>query len=84
LFLGRKSFPPGEPVYLPDGLREAALEEALLRYPMRPGAEPGRRRMVVEAPPGATNEIRGDVPLSFSNRRYATRHVRTDWKEVAP
>lgn len=83
LFLGRKAFPPGEPVYVPDGLLEAPLEEALLRYPVRHATNQGERlRVVIDATRGESNEIRGDVPVSFAERRFATRHVRTDWWEV--
>lgn len=83
LFLGRKAFPPGEPVYLPDGLRDTSLEKALLSYPVQGGAAQGRRlRVVIETGMDESNEVRTDVPLSFAARRFATRNVRTDWREV--
>jgi len=33
LFLGRKAFVPSAPVWLPDGLRDEPLEDALRGYP---------------------------------------------------
>jgi CRISPR system Cascade subunit CasD len=91
LFLGRKAFVPGEPVRLPDtppcgpGLRPDDLESALLRYPWPEldGRPAGRLRFVVEAEPGSTAEVRADVPLSFAigERRFATRSIRTDFRD---
>jgi CRISPR system Cascade subunit CasD len=82
LYLGRKSFVPGEPVYLPDGLRdEETAEAALRRYRPRRDA-PERLRLVVEAAPGE-GEPRPDVPLlSFAARRFGVRHVATKWVET--
>lgn len=78
LCLGRKSFPPAEPVWLPDGLREEPLEDALEAYaPLvdtaRGGSAP--RRFVVDAANGS--EVRNDLPLSFADRSFAARRVRT-------
>lgn len=90
LFLGRKAFVPGEPVRLPDapphgpGLRPYSLETALLNYPWpAPDGPAERLRFVFEAEPGSTAEVRADVPLSFAigGRRFATRHVRTDFRD---
>jgi CRISPR system Cascade subunit CasD len=83
LYLGRRAFVPAEPIPLPDGLRpQAVLTEALASYPWRPRhageRPPARLRLVLEA--GADEgEPRLDVPLSFAERRFALRHVRTDW-----
>jgi CRISPR system Cascade subunit CasD len=84
LYLGRKSFVPGEPVYLPDGLRDERAAEAVLRaYPWRPPRRdpPARLRLVLEAAPGE-GEPRPDVPLSFAARRFGVRHVTTQWVET--
>jgi CRISPR system Cascade subunit CasD len=83
LYLGRKSFVPGQPVRLPNGLRpEADLAGALRSYPWCPRHPRERRpellRLVVEAEPGR-GEPRPDVPLSFADRRFTVRHVRTEW-----
>jgi CRISPR system Cascade subunit CasD len=81
LFLGRKAFVPGEPVYLPDGLRPVGtLQEVLSSFPWeRPrGRAPEQLRLVLEATSG-DGEPRSDVPLSFAERRFTVRHIRTDW-----
>jgi CRISPR system Cascade subunit CasD len=85
LYLGRKSFVPGEPIRLPDGLRpEATAAEALRAYPWRlPRCDrPSERlRLIVQAAPGE-GEPRPDVPLSFAARRFGVRHVATRWIET--
>jgi CRISPR system Cascade subunit CasD len=79
LYLGRKSFVPGDPVYLSDGLRpEATAPEALRAYRAPRRNPPRKLRLVVEAAPGE-GEPRADVPLSFAARRFGVRHVATLW-----
>jgi CRISPR system Cascade subunit CasD len=81
LSLGRKAFVPGGPVYLPDGLLpDAGLGDALGRYPWRrpAGRVPERLRLVLDSD-DVEDEPRPDVPVSFAERRFAVRHVRTDW-----
>lgn len=83
IFLGRKSFVPGEPVRIPDGLQiNVNLEHALKLYPWRARNEkdrpPDRLRLVLETDsPDA--EPRNDVPVSFAQRKFRVRFVRTDW-----
>jgi len=82
LFLGRKAFVPGCPAWLPDGLREnTSLEKALETYPLLT-ARPtnGYLRLVVEDPNGTV--VRPDRPLSFSERRFATRRLRMGFVEA--
>jgi CRISPR system Cascade subunit CasD len=79
LYLGRKAFVPGEPVWLEDGLCEnTALLDALKVYPWL-GCDPRRKpdpvRFVLETPDGEA--IRPDQPISFSDRRFAPRRVTT-------
>jgi CRISPR system Cascade subunit CasD len=79
LYLGRKAFVPGEPVWLEDGLRpDAGLRAALEIYPWLGPAHqepPEQLRLVLEDPDGA--EVRPDQPLSFAERRFAPRRVST-------
>ncbi len=79
LYLGRKAFVPGEPVWLADGLREnASLLEALRAYPWlgRDSQKlPERLRLVLEDEAGS--EVRPDQPLSFAERTFAPRRVTT-------
>lgn len=85
LALGRKAFPPGLPVYLPDGFRrDVPLLRALRSYPWEPGHKqdrPGKLRYVIEEGeermPGDTvvRRTQPDQPLSFQPRRFARREV---------
>jgi len=93
LFLGRKSFPPAEPIHLPGGLLDGDdLEHALRTWPWlvgdRPGrheAPPDRLRLVIECRPGEEGEPRQDVPLSFRTeaRDFTVRRVREEWVPLA-
>lgn len=83
LYLGRKSYVPSIPFYLPDGLIvNSDLRTALLRYPLLDGAGDGADTVrFVWSDGGESGEIRMDEPESFSkgNRRYRFRFVRTEW-----
>lgn len=91
IYLGRKSFVPGQPVWVPDGLKEdksmeTTPERVLRSYPWRRdrAASAGQRlRLVLEATPD-TGQRRLDSPISFEsrNRRFAVRWVRIDWVSV--
>jgi len=83
LYLGRKSFVPGCPVHLPDGLVELPLIEALTTY--QPSIAPPQSRLpspekevrlLVEDPMG--EERRQDVALDFRHmsRVFRTRQAR--------
>ncbi|MCY1544648.1 hypothetical protein D9M68_805470 [compost metagenome] len=80
LALGRKSFVPGCPVALPDGLRELPLEQALASYPRLAGSIHGNagqplRTMLEDAAEGS---IRLDQPLApFAERRFGPRYVKS-------
>lgn len=90
LFLGRKSFVPALPIHLSKsaGLRVgSSLEEALQSYDWpanKRGEMVQRLRRVIETSPDEPNasgiyEVRHDWPLSFAERRFTIRYVRTDW-----
>lgn len=82
LFLGRRAFPPGEPVWLADGLQEIGFEEVLMTYSWLK-SEPKTYplvRMVIEDHSG--NETRPDQPLSFEPRQYAPRRVINSYRNV--
>lgn len=85
LFLGRKSFVPGDPVRLVDGLKAGqGLEAALQSYPMlSERGQPERLRLVLEDASGPV--VRLDQPLSFAHgkRRFASRRVATHFMHVA-
>jgi CRISPR system Cascade subunit CasD len=86
LYLGRKAFVPGEPVWLEDGLwPQADLAQALATYHWL-GSDPKRYpeqvRVVWEDADGA--EVRTDQPVSFAERRFLARRVRTDFLPAPP
>jgi CRISPR system Cascade subunit CasD len=80
LSLGRKSYLPGMPVHLVDGLRpEQDLESALASYPLlvkgRDGEAVTVRRVVLDTREPGSTEYRNDVPLDFERRRFGRRSV---------
>jgi len=88
LYLGRKSFVPGCPVYLPDGLVDRPLVEALSGY--QPSIAPPHTRppskekvrLLVDDPAG--EERRQDVALDFCHpsRAFRARQARNHWIEA--
>jgi CRISPR system Cascade subunit CasD len=82
LFLGRRAFPPGEPIWLADGLREGNLMETLSTYPWLKGKPKTFPlvRMIIEGDNG--DEVRPDQPLSFLPRRYAPRRIVNEYRRV--
>lgn len=86
LYLGRKAFVPGEPVWLQDGLWEGwALLDALAAYPWLGGL--ATRQPPAQLPVFYDDEERGylvrsDVPLSFAERTFAQRRVNIDYVET--
>jgi len=91
MFFGRKSFVPGKPVYLTDGLLEKPLELALSSYPsiapltIHGFKEEKKLRLVLECGANEEGERRHDVPGSFNHgyRRFMTRHVKTIWVQTS-
>jgi CRISPR system Cascade subunit CasD len=96
LFLGRKAFPPSEPVWIssasdktqPDGIRELPLRDALEKGHARlrsldKGQDP-RARLVLEDPRG--DIVRPDQPISFQKgaRQFTARRVRVEFIELSP
>lgn len=86
IYLGRKAFVPSAPVYLPDtapwdgGLRDTPIEETLRSYPWLGHLPPARRdapeRLRLVLPDARGADVRSDTPLSYADRRFATRMVR--------
>lgn len=89
LYLGRKSFVPGCPVRLPDGLRsDQDLETALYTYPLalRPREHrPEQLRLELEVAYGEGGRVKQDQPqpLSFRERSFGLRHVRIEWVKAS-
>lgn len=96
LALGRKAFPPGVPVHLPDpgGLRPGLTLEQALECEPWPGPHvftmpeerdrPTQLRFVIECAPGASNEVRTDQPIgaAFATRIFAPRYVQTLFRDL--
>lgn len=79
LFLGRKSFPPAEPVFLPDGVKpNTKLEEALRSFGLR-NAEALTEDQLLVIEDDSGTQVCQDVPLDFANRRFSLRRVRTEY-----
>lgn len=73
LYLGRKAFIPGKPVWLQDGIKSKPLRDALAEYPaLTPNPEP-MLRLVLESDSGEF--VRSDVPISFAERKFSSRRV---------
>jgi CRISPR system Cascade subunit CasD len=82
LFLGRKSYVPAKPVWLPDGLREGTLLGVLSAYPWL-----GRKNKFEKPPtgllcfldsPDGSGGQRLDVPAgSFQQRNFVGRFVKS-------
>ena len=82
LYLGRKAFVPDASVYLSDGLMADVddLDVALKSYPyLCPSkrSPPEKLRTEIEVEYGQGELVRQDQPLSFAQRRFGLRHVRT-------
>ncbi len=75
IYLGRKSYLPSAPVWLPDGLVNRTLEDALVSYPLLVKESAETIRFVIEADDG---QLRMDQPTApFSQRRFGARYVRS-------
>ena len=94
IYLGRKSYVPTLPPYLPDGLQvDSGLREALCSYPPLIPAQSAKPldsrpadhdvRLVLESN-DVTHETRKDQPMSFSiaRRAYRTRYVVTEHTSI--
>jgi CRISPR system Cascade subunit CasD len=86
LALGRKSMPPGEPVWIPDGARDEPLRDALRSYPriarsrLEHRGEP-LRLMLEHASEGS---VRLDQPVGpYAERRFGPRFVKQEVLHVS-
>ena len=79
LFLGRKSFPPAEPVFLPNGIKmKTPLEKALTDFKQDVEFDQLKEQRLIIEDEGDGQSVQ-DVPLDFSNRRFSLRRVRTEF-----
>lgn len=86
LYLGRKSFVPGLPVFLKNGLLSDCdnLKSALLGYPYLLQDTPEKLRLEIETNFGKGDRIKQDQPVSFisASRWFTLRYVEAG--EVSP
>lgn len=81
LALGRKAFPPAEPLWMKEGMRDSALRESLLAWPRIAAPRHEHRneplRLVLEhASEGA---VRLDQPVApFAERRFGPRYIASE------
>ena len=84
LCLGRKAYPPAEPIGLENGFQKAPLCEALARWPWIANQRkwetvPEKLLVSYESEDGA-GVLKMDQPLaSFAERRFGARFVRAEW-----
>lgn len=81
LALGRKSFVPSLPVYLPEGLCDLPLLDALRKWPaLVSGTLPSSLRFLLEDT--AEGAVRLDQPVApFARREFGPRFVKTLYLE---
>lgn len=85
-FLGRKSYVPLVPMWIPGGLVAGDLLGALKQHPWPglftriPGRQPTSLKLTIESKDGA--EIRRDQPVSFDDRVFRERRVDTFFLKV--
>lgn len=85
LALGRKSFPPGAPLWLEDAIREQGLRDALLAWPRLAQPRNDQRdeplRMVLEHENAGA--VRLDQPVApFAERRFGPRYIASETVHV--
>lgn len=86
--LGRKSFVPATPIRELEALLPMSLRDALEKYDWKTDRKeetPARLRVAVDANAADDNwqaEVRQDVPLSFAERRFTIRQVKTGFIET--
>lgn len=81
LALGRKSFPPGEPLWLEEAIRDQGLRDALLTWPRLAQPRNDQRdeplRMVLEHENAGA--VRLDQPVApFAERRFGPRYIASE------
>jgi CRISPR system Cascade subunit CasD len=82
LYLGRKAFPPGKPVWLEHALQDEPLLDALKGFPALVPNPTEKVRIVLESDEGEF--VRADVPLSFEDRQFSSRRIHMTHIECPP
>ncbi|MDY6846393.1 MAG: type I-E CRISPR-associated protein Cas5/CasD [Chloroflexota bacterium] len=82
LYLGRKAFPPGKPVWLKNGILDEPLLEALKQFPSIVKDETQDVRLIIESENGEF--VRTDIPINFKDRKFSSRRVHITRVERPP
>ena len=87
LSLGRKSYVPSEPIWIPNGVQNGLLIDSLRRHkwigrPRTWETPPSRLLVSLESDDGS-GILRMDQPLaSFADRRFGARFIRSEWIDL--
>ena len=89
LALGRKSYPPSEPISIDNGLQDAPLQAVLERWPWialkRCWEKLPEKLLVSYESSDGSGVLKMDQPLSsFAERRFGARFVRSKWIPFPP
>jgi CRISPR system Cascade subunit CasD len=84
LALGRKSYIPSESVWIDNGLQDAPLVDVLAQWPwlgnQRKWEELPEKLLVSYESADGSGILKMDQPLlSFAERRFGSRFVRSEW-----
>ena len=79
LFFGRKAFLPAERVWLPDGLVDAELCQALSQYRCLCADDKPEKTLQLLLEDDGGTIIRNDQPISFKPRRFIPRRLRAQF-----
>lgn len=84
LAMGRKSYVSSEPIWIENGVQDAPLRDALVRWPWiaspRKWEEPPEKLLVSFESEDGSGVLKMDQPLSsFAERRFGARFVRSEW-----
>jgi CRISPR system Cascade subunit CasD len=84
LALGRKSYPPSEPIWIENGIQDASLQSVLARWPwiatQRKWEKLPEKLLVSFESGDGSGVLKMDQPLSsFAERRFGARFVRSEW-----
>lgn len=84
LALGRKSYVPSEPIWVENGVQNVPLRDVLAQWPwiatLRKWEEPPEKLLVSFESEDGSGVLKMDQPLlSFAERRFGARFVRSEW-----
>ena len=84
IYLGRKAFLPSSPILLGNGVLDNGIDESIRTTPWlgRDKDAPEKLRAIIETT-ASEGEPKMDVPISYEDRTFAQRFVKTIWVETS-